>query len=112
MILRDLKSLSKALRKEGKMERYVIKDKNNSKLFFMDKDKVGYCDWIDTDEQLKEVLKDPTNVVYYGSAQECWDHISTNENELDVVCLDGKEIYRVGDNKEIHYFGTIEKLAQ
>lgn len=103
------------------MERYVIKDKNNSKLFFLPKDPGGYCDWIDTDEQLETVLKDPTSIVYFDSFDHAWEHLSGNENGMDVYLLEGTtDVYEsVPENDKpyasrhyIQYFGTIEKLAQ
>jgi hypothetical protein len=106
------------------MDRYVIKDKNNSKLFFMDKEigGGGYCDWIDTDEQLELVLEDPTNVVYYESFDAALEHLLGNENEMDLYLLEGTnevfvsnssyDTHRFSKDKTISYFGSIEKLAQ
>lgn len=102
------------------MDKYVIKDKNNSKLFYMDKDPGGYCDWIDTDEQLKEVLKDPNYIVYFDSFDHAWEYLSGNENGMEIYKINGtSDVYEaLVDDKEPHYatrniqyFGTIEKLA-
>lgn len=110
----------KPLRKEGKMDKYVIKNKNNSKLFYMDREigGGGYCDWADTDEQLQSALKDPNNIVYFDSFEDAWDHLRCNGNEIEFYLLDGSNevfeniSYISGFEDKIQYFGSIEKLAQ
>lgn len=89
------------------MEKYAIK--KGRLTFFLPKDPGGYCDFVN-EKELVEVLKDPTSVVYFESAEDAWFHLLGNENGIDVVCLTGNTIFLVGENKEINYFASIEKV--